>query len=68
MKSPIYPVVVISYEMFLRTCERLRAVKFDIIICDEGHRLKNVGAKTTAVSSVQLYMYILYVHAMCFVV
>ena len=50
MKSPIYPVLVISYEMFLRTYERLMAVKFDVIICDEGHRLKNVCAKTTSVS------------------
>ena len=52
MKSPLYPVLIISYEMFLRAEEVLRAVKFDLVVCDEGHRLKNAEAKTTSVSLV----------------
>lgn len=48
--SPIYPVLIISYEMYLRSHHILKGVSFDLIICDEGHRLKNAGAKTTSVS------------------
>ena len=50
VKSPLYPVLIISYEMFLRVQHLLGAVNFDLVICDEGHRLKNAGAKTTSVS------------------
>lgn len=49
VKSPIYPVLIVSYEMFLRSHETLCRVNFDLIVCDEGHRLKNGGAKTTSV-------------------
>ena len=50
-KSPIYPVLIISYEMFLRSHDVLKGLHFDLLICDEGHRLKNGGAKTTSVST-----------------
>lgn len=30
-----------SYEMFTRSIELLENVKFDLLVCDEGHRLKN---------------------------
>eukprot|EP00118_Oscarella_pearsei_P020799 m.229567 g.229567 ORF g.229567 m.229567 type:complete len:886 (+) comp40045_c0_seq52:113-2770(+) len=43
-----YPVMIISYEMFLRCHQQIKDVKFDIVICDEGHRLKNANIKTTA--------------------
>ena len=46
----LYPVLVISYEMFLRAHALLGEVKFDVMVCDEGHRLKNTSAKTTSVS------------------
>uniref|UniRef100_A0A2C9L5H7 DNA repair and recombination protein RAD54B n=1 Tax=Biomphalaria glabrata TaxID=6526 RepID=A0A2C9L5H7_BIOGL len=49
VKSNKYPVLVISYEMFVRCSEILTDVNFDLIICDEGHRLKNTAAKTTAI-------------------
>ncbi|XP_033124667.1 DNA repair and recombination protein RAD54B-like [Anneissia japonica] len=51
LHSPIYPVMVISYEMFVRSINDVRRCKFDILICDEGHRLKNTGIKTTSLLS-----------------
>ena len=50
LSSPIYPVMVISYEMLVRCIDDVRKVNFDLIVCDEGHRLKNAGIKTTSVS------------------
>ena len=50
VKSSNYPVLVISYEMFVRVYEDLTPVTFDLVICDEGHRLKNTAIKTTSVS------------------
>ena len=46
------PVMVISYEMFLRCIEDVRKAKFHLVICDEAHRLKNAKIKTgTALGS-----------------
>lgn len=47
-KSFVYPVMIVSYEMLLRYVSDVRSIKFDLIICDEAHRLKNFGIKTTA--------------------
>jgi DNA repair and recombination protein RAD54B len=41
------PVMIISYEMFLRCHEKIQDIRFDLVVCDEGHRLKNAGRKTT---------------------
>ncbi|XP_063869839.1 DNA repair and recombination protein RAD54B-like isoform X1 [Scylla paramamosain] len=41
------PVMIISYEMFLRNSEVIEKIGFDLIICDEAHRLKNPAIKTT---------------------
>lgn len=38
--------MVISYEMFLRCIEDVRKAKFNLVICDEAHRLKNARIKT----------------------
>lgn len=48
---PKCPVLIISYEMFLRNIKEVEKVNFDLIICDEGHRLKNTSIKTTTLMS-----------------
>ncbi len=50
MKHPSQPVFIISYEMFVRNYEILAKINFDLVVCDEGHRLKNANIKTTSVS------------------
>ncbi|XP_065101608.2 DNA repair and recombination protein RAD54B [Paramisgurnus dabryanus] len=45
--SPIYSVMVISYEMLLRSVDRLKELDFGVLVCDEGHRLKNSNIKTS---------------------
>ena len=42
--------MIISYEMFVRGYDDVAKMKFDLIVCDEGHRLKNTSIKTTNVS------------------
>ena len=54
INSPIYPVMIISYEMFLRSVEEVRNIKFGLVICDEAHRLKNTSIKTATVGYVPL--------------
>ncbi|RMC15154.1 hypothetical protein DUI87_07336 [Hirundo rustica rustica] len=47
IRSPLYSVMIISYEMLLRSLDQIQAVEFNLLICDEGHRLKNSTIKTT---------------------
>uniref|UniRef100_A0A3Q1F862 RAD54 homolog B n=1 Tax=Acanthochromis polyacanthus TaxID=80966 RepID=A0A3Q1F862_9TELE len=49
--SPLHSVLVISYEMLLRCLEQVQTVEFGLIICDEGHRLKNSSIKTSSALS-----------------
>uniref|UniRef100_A0A667X7K2 RAD54 homolog B n=1 Tax=Myripristis murdjan TaxID=586833 RepID=A0A667X7K2_9TELE len=49
--SPLHNVLVISYEMLLRSLEQVQKVEFGLIICDEGHRLKNSSIKTSSALS-----------------
>uniref|UniRef100_A0A3Q3D5P3 RAD54 homolog B n=1 Tax=Hippocampus comes TaxID=109280 RepID=A0A3Q3D5P3_HIPCM len=49
--SPLHDVLVISYEMLLRCLEQVQKVDFGLIICDEGHRLKNSSIKTSSALS-----------------
>lgn len=55
INSPLYPVMIISYEMFLRSVEEVRNIKFGLVICDEAHRLKNTAIKTATVIWVPFY-------------
>ncbi|XP_063155563.1 DNA repair and recombination protein RAD54B [Candoia aspera] len=48
MNSPLYSVLILSYEMFLRSVDQIQKTEFSLVICDEGHRLKNSSIKTTA--------------------
>ena len=41
--------MIISYEMFLRSVDEIRSIKFGLVICDEAHRLKNTTIKTATV-------------------
>eukprot|EP00794_Sanderia_malayensis_P014349 gene14349-15845_t len=46
-KSLVCPVMIISYEMLLRNLVEVKNINFDLIVCDEGHRLKNFSIKTS---------------------
>ncbi|XP_039275930.1 DNA repair and recombination protein RAD54B [Nilaparvata lugens] len=46
-KQPRTPVIIISYEMFVRCHADVCKYKFDLVICDEGHRLKNNAIKAS---------------------
>ncbi|XP_069777982.1 DNA repair and recombination protein RAD54B isoform X3 [Narcine bancroftii] len=48
INSPLYSVLIISYEMLLRCLEQIKILQFNLIICDEGHRLKNSSIKTSS--------------------
>ncbi|KAK3585162.1 hypothetical protein CHS0354_001785 [Potamilus streckersoni] len=48
LNTTIYPVLIISYEMFVRAYDQIQQLTFDLIVCDEGHRLKNTAIKTTS--------------------
>ncbi|KAF9111786.1 helicase, partial [Mortierella sp. AM989] len=43
----IYPVMIIGYEKLRIVQDELKNANFDIIICDEGHRLKTANIKTS---------------------
>lgn len=53
---PQIPVMLISYEMFVRYYDDISQMHFDLLICDEGHRLKNTTIKTYAVSTKDVNM------------
>ncbi|XP_053674625.1 DNA repair and recombination protein RAD54B-like [Anopheles nili] len=49
VQSQHIPILIISYEMLSKQISELESVKFDLIFCDEGHRLKNSNVKAFAV-------------------
>merc|ERR1712048_41248 len=46
--------MVVSYEMFLRCLDDVKLTSFDLLVCDEAHRLKNANSK--AVSAINELM------------
>ena len=47
-------VLIMSYEMALR-CEQLKRMEFGLLVCDEGHRLKNAAVKiNTTLTSLEI--------------
>lgn len=39
--------MITSYEMLMRYIEEIEKINFDLMICDEGHRLKNNNTNTS---------------------
>lgn len=39
--------MITSYEMLVRYIEEIEKINFDLMICDEGHRLKNNNTNTS---------------------
>ena len=50
--------MIISYEMFLRSVEEIRSIKFGLVICDEAHRLKNTTIKTATVRASWFFFFL----------
>ncbi|KYN17695.1 DNA repair and recombination protein RAD54B [Trachymyrmex cornetzi] len=46
IKYPRNSIMIISYEMFIKCHTEINEIAFDLIVCDEGHRLKNSNIKT----------------------
>ncbi|XP_076281354.1 DNA repair and recombination protein RAD54B isoform X2 [Lasioglossum baleicum] len=44
-------VMIISYDMLIRCPEEIEPIQFDLIVCDEGHRLKNNDIKAAKILS-----------------
>jgi DNA repair and recombination RAD54-like protein len=45
-RSVVRPVIIVSYETLRLYCEELRDIPFGLLLCDEGHRLKNPDSQT----------------------
>ena len=42
------PILMLSYEMLVRTVTELAQVNWDLVVCDEAHRMKNATIKTSS--------------------
>lgn len=45
-KTKVYQVLIMSYEKVMSCSKELETVDIDLLVCDEGHRLKNAVNKT----------------------
>lgn len=45
-RRPVNPVLIISYETFRLHAKALHAGEVGLVLCDEGHRLKNSENQT----------------------
>lgn len=48
-KTKVYQVLIMSYEKILSCAKELSTVSIDVMVCDEGHRLKNSANKVLKV-------------------
>jgi DNA repair and recombination protein RAD54B len=46
MSGRVYQVMIIGYEKIRVVAEELKSANIDLIICDEGHRIKNAANKS----------------------
>lgn len=46
-RSSMYPVLILSYEMCRKFSKALASARVGLLVCDEGHRLKNSGGNQT---------------------
>lgn len=46
LKSNVHQVLIMSYERLLSVEEEILGCQFDLLICDEGHKLKNNSNKS----------------------
>jgi len=52
LKHPASPVLIMSYEMFTRSFDTIeQSLTFELVVCDEGHRLKNASTKASQMLS-----------------
>ena len=42
------PILILSYEMLVRTLDDIQKVSWDLLVCDEAHRMKNSSIKTSS--------------------
>ena len=40
------PILVMSHEMLIRTLPEVQKICWDLVVCDENHRMKNIMIKT----------------------
>lgn len=58
IKHPRNSVLIISYEMLVKSHVEINEITFDLLVCDEGHRLKNSNIKAAKVIIISFtYLY-----------